>query len=101
MSPTIKTIKKMSVPILRKAGVRTAAVFGSAAGGESDKKSDIDMLVEVPLGTSLLDLVSLEIKLGEKLGKKVDIGTYKSVHPYLKDRIFSEAITIYERRKRN
>ncbi len=101
MSPTIKTIKKIAVPVLRKAGVRKGAVFGSVARGESGAKSDIDMLIQQRRGRfSLLDLVRLEQELSERLGRKVDLGTYDSVHPYLKDRIFNEAVTIYESRRK-
>lgn len=99
MTQTLKTIKNKAVPILRRAGVRRSAVFGSVARGEARKRSDIDMLIQQPKGKfSLLDLVGLEMELSEKLGRKVDLGTYNSIHPLLKDRILGEAVTIYEKR---
>jgi len=99
MSPTIKTIKKAVVPILRRAGVRKSAVFGSVARGESGKHSDIDMLIQQPRGKfSLLDLVGLEMELSEELGKKVDLLTYDGIHHLVKDYILRDAVTIYEKR---
>lgn len=52
------------------------------------------MLVELPKGKSLLDLVGLEMKLEETLGKKVDLLTYKSISPYLKEYIQRDQVQI-------
>jgi len=48
----------------------------------------------------LFDLIRLEIELKEKLGRKVDLLTYNSIHPLLKKKILSEEIRIYEKGKR-
>lgn len=100
MSPTIKRIKKIAVPVLRKRGVRKGAVFGSVARGEAGAKSDIDMLIQQPKGKfSLLDLVALERELSERLGRKVDLLTYDGIHHRVKDYILRDAVTIYEKRR--
>jgi len=100
MNPTIKTIKKVAVPVFRKAGVRKGAVFGSVARGEAGPKSDIDMLIQQRKGKfSLLDLVGLELELGERLGRKVDLLTYDGLNHRVKDYILRDAITIYEKRR--
>lgn len=83
----INSIKKKALPILKEAGVTKSALFGSYVRGENKKNSDIDMLVELPEGKSLLDLVRLEKKLEKSLGKKVDLLTFKSVHPLVKNYI--------------
>ena len=57
---------------------------------EENKKSDVDILVEFEKGRSLLDLSGLTIELEELFGRNVDIVTYKSIHPLLKDRILAE-----------
>ena len=87
-------IKNKAVPILKEAGVTHSALFGSYVRGEEREDSDVDMLVEFPKGKSLLDLVDLEMKLEKVLGKKVDLLTFKSVSPYLKDYIQKEQIQI-------
>jgi len=89
-------IKKMSIPILKRNGVVKAGVFGSVARGEQKKSSDIDILVE--FDGSLLDLVRIERELQEKLGRKVDLLTYNSISPYLKERILKDEVRIYEKR---
>jgi len=54
------------------------------------ESSDIDILVEFGAEKSLLDLAKLKIELEESLGRKVDVLTYNSLHPLLKERILSE-----------
>lgn len=92
LSPnTIKSICKMLV----KGGVKRAAIFGSFARGDATKNSDIDLLIEFKgKSKSLLDLAGLKIQLEESLGRKVDLITYNSLHPSLRDRILSEQVII-------
>ena len=78
------------LPILRRYDVARAALFGSIARGENKKASDIDLLVEFKGQKSLLDLAGLKIALEEALKTKVDVLTYNSLHPLLKDKILSE-----------
>lgn len=94
MKADISQIKKKIVPILKDAGVTRSALFGSSARGEMRKNSDIDILVELPQGKSLLDLVDLEMKLAKVLGKKVDLLTYNSISPHLKDYIQKDQLSL-------
>jgi len=87
---TIQSIKRKIVSILKRHGVKKAAIFGSFVRGEAKKNSDIDILVEFKREKSLLDLVALEIELEKTLKRKVDILTYGSIHPLLKDIILKE-----------
>lgn len=87
---TILDIKNKIIPILRKYGVIKASLFGSIVRGENTDKSDIDLLVELPETASLLELASLKMDLEELLEKKVDVLTYDSLHPLLKDKILHE-----------
>ena len=87
---TINQIKKKILPILRKNDVNRASLFGSVVRGEATEESDIDLLVEFKDEKSLLDLAGLKIELEELMGKKVDVLTYNSLHPLLKDRILRE-----------
>ena len=85
-----ENIKKKIVPILKRHDVKRAAIFGSFARGEAKKRSDIDILVEFKGEKSLLDLVGLKLELEASLGRKVDVLTYDSLHPLLKDIILEE-----------
>lgn len=74
-------------PILKKAGVKKAALFGSVLS--SKKPNDIDVLIQFKPGKTLFDLVDLEEMLTKKLKKKVDLITYASLHPLIKNQILS------------
>ncbi len=90
----IKEIKEKAIPLMQPYGVTRVALFGSYARGEAGPESDVDILVEFPRGTSLFDLADLQIKLETALGKKIDLVTYNSLHPLLKDRILAEQLPI-------
>ena len=76
--------------MLKRYDVKRAAFFGSFVRGEQKGDSDIDILVEFEGEKSLLDLAGLKIELEEILGRKVDVLTYRSLHPLLRDRILQE-----------
>lgn len=90
MKSRLEELKKTILDILQKHDVKRAALFGSIVRGEETKKSDIDLLVEFKGKKSLLDLVGLKQELEDVLNRKVDVLTYKSLHPLLKDRILNE-----------
>lgn len=94
MQIKIAEIKNKALPLLKESGVIRSSLFGSFVRGEANDDSDIDLLVELPKDKSYLDLVRLELKLGKALGKKVDLLTYQSVSPYLKDYIQKDQLTI-------
>lgn len=94
MGKSIEKIKEIINPILKEEGVLRSEIFGSYAEGTNNDKSDLDLLVEVPDGTSLLDLASLKIKLEDELEIDVDVVTYGSVHPLLKNHIFKHLIKV-------
>jgi hypothetical protein len=72
-------------------GARNARVFGSAARGESTDESDIDLLVDLEPGRSLLDHSALLQDLQDLLGRKVDVLTERSIYWLLRRRILREA----------
>lgn len=94
MNTAVQTLVEQALPILRRYGVTRAGVFGSRARGEPLVNSDLDILVDLPEGSTLLDLVGLQLDLGDALGLTVDAHTYKSLHPLLRDRILGEEVPI-------
>jgi len=72
-------------------GAHSVRVFGSVARGEANENSDLDLLVSWEPGRSLLDHAGLVQDLQELLGVKVHVGTEKSLHWYVRDRILREA----------
>lgn len=75
-------------------GAHQIRVFGSAARGEAGPTSDIDFLVRMDQGRSLLDLIELSQELESVLHRKVDILTDEGLSPYLRQRILDEAVPL-------
>ena len=75
-------------------GARNVRIFGSVARGEAHADSDIDFLVEMDSGRSLLDLIELSQDLETLLQRKVDVLTDKGLSPYLEQRIHAEAVLL-------
>ena len=72
-------------------GARNVRLFGSVARGENHENSDVDFLVDMESGRSLLDLIGLGQDLEALLHRKIEVVTDASVHPALRDRILTEA----------
>ena len=89
-----EAIKNKVLPILKQAGVTRSAIFGSYARGEADKESDLDILVDLPEGKSLFDLIDLKQTLEGLLGLKVDLLTYNLVSPLLRDYVFRDQVSV-------
>ncbi len=94
MSDQIQAVRDVVAAILRENGVKRAAFFGSIVRGEMEEESDIDILIEFEGRRSLLDLAHLKNELEDAVNRRVDLLTYKSLHPRLKDRILAEQVPI-------
>lgn len=89
-----KSILNKIIPTLKRNDVVRAGIFGSFARGEARKKSDMDILIKFRGNKSLFDLIGLQIELEKKLKRKVDVITYKSIHPLLKENILKEEVRV-------
>lgn len=74
-----------------KHGARDPRIFGSLARGEAGPESDIDLLVKMEEGRSLLDLSALIQDLRDLLGVKVDVVSEDGLYWLLRRRILKEA----------
>lgn len=72
-------------------GARSVRVFGWVARGDADDMSDVDFLVEMEQGRSLLDMGGLSAALEEILGRRVDVVTEKGLKPRIRERVLREA----------
>jgi predicted nucleotidyltransferase len=80
--------------IAERYGAHRIRVFGSVARGEADNESDIDFLVELEAGRSLLDLGGLQFELESLLGRPVDVVTERGLKPRIRERVVREAVPV-------
>ena len=66
-------------------------MFGSVARGEAGPESDVDLLIDLEPGRSLLDHVALLQDLEDILSLKVDVVNEKALHQCIRDRVLGEA----------
>lgn len=89
----MSTLVQDIAPILQKYGVTKASLFGSCARAENDQDSDIDILIQPPENMGL-SFVRLHRELESVLSRDVDLVTFSSVSPYMRDSIFKDQIEI-------
>lgn len=75
-------------------GARRIWVFGSVARGEAGEGSDIDFLVELEPGRSLLDLGGMQFELEALLNCQVDVVTVRGLKARFRERVLREAISV-------
>ena len=86
--------RKEIVDLARKHGARNVRVFGSVATGETNKRSDIDLLVDLDPGVGLITMISLELKLKDLLGVKVDLGPARLLKQNLREQVLAHAVAL-------
>ncbi len=94
---TVPDLQSKRVEILRLAaahGASAVRVFGSTARGEAGPRSDVDLLVQMEAGRSLLDHVALWQALEDLLGCRVDVVSEKALHHLIRQQVLQEAVPL-------
>jgi len=82
------------IDIAARHGARNVRIFGSVVRGEARPESDLDLLVELEEGRSLMDHVALLQDLEDLLGCRVDVVSEKALHWYIRNRVLAEAVPL-------
>ena len=93
-------LKEKLAEVCQKNDIVFMAVFGSFVKGKQSPKSDVDIAIEFDKKSrkTLLDLVRIEEELTKIFGRKVDLGIFSSINPYIIEDIKREMRVIYEKR---
>ena len=94
LNDQMQPVREKIIGILHRNDVKKASFFGSIVRGEMTEESDVDLLVEFDGKKSLLDIAHLKNELEDAISRRVDVLTYKSLHPRLKVRILAEQVPI-------
>jgi predicted nucleotidyltransferase len=87
----LKTRRKEILQIAALHGAYNVRIFGSVARGEARPDSDIDFLVNLKAGYSLLDLARLLRELQALLNCQVDVVTEAGLRPRIRPQVLKEA----------
>ncbi len=92
--PVLSRYRAEILQIAAEHGASHVRAFGSRAKGEGRADSDIDLLLDLEAGRSLLDLIGLEQAIEDLTHLEVDVVTTAGLSPYLRDRILAEAVPL-------
>ena len=93
----ITKLKEYKNDILRIAflhGAKNIKIFGSVARGEQNQNSDVDFIVEMEKGKTVLNRIALMQDLKKLLGQDVDVVTYKSLKEKIKNSLIKDAVEL-------
>ena len=95
-----KELEEKLVNVCEENDIVFMAIFGSFVRGEETRKSDIDIAIEFDKNKtkSLLDLIRVEDELRKIFKRKVDLGIFSSLNPYIIEDVKKEMLVIYEKR---
>ncbi|MEJ5915655.1 XRE family transcriptional regulator [Pseudokineococcus sp. 1T1Z-3] len=79
---------------LRQAGYARPEIFGSVARGEDGPDSDVDVLVDVPVGTGLVGLAGMTRAASGVVGAPVDLLPRGGLRPEVAATIASDLVTV-------
>jgi len=82
------------IELARARGASRVRVFGSVARGDATETSDIDFLVDLDEGRSLLDLGGLVMDLRDLLGHDVDVAIESRLRRRVVGRVLADAIDL-------
>jgi predicted nucleotidyltransferase len=91
---SLRRYRREILDVATRHAARNVRVFGSIARGDDQEESDVDLLVEIEPGRTLLDVIALEQDLQQLLGRKVEVLTEGGLSPYLQQRILAEAAAL-------
>lgn len=94
MDSLIESRRELILRLAREHGVTHVRVFGSMARGDAHAESDVDLLVDLEEGRTLLDLGALLMGLQDLLHRKVEVLTEPALHRRIRDRVLREAIAL-------
>lgn len=81
---------------LKGLGVRSLFLFGSTARDEARPESDVDVFVEYDRDRfGLIELVGVQHRVSEVLGRPVDVTTRDGLHPSFREKIEAEAVKVF------
>jgi predicted nucleotidyltransferase len=83
--------RQQILEIASRHGARNIRLIGSVARGDERADSDLDLLVSMDVGRSLLDLAGLALDVERLIGRPVDVATERSLRQKIRESVLREA----------
>ena len=90
----LEALKPQVFEVARRYGATNLRIYGSIASGQEHSASDLDLLIDLPRGQSLLGLISLRQELEDLLGCPVDVTEAENLHPLIRSQILEHALAL-------
>jgi len=90
----VRTLRQEVLDAAAACGATEVRLFGSAARGEEDAESDVDFVVTMEPGRTLLDLARFELRLEKLLGRRVDVLTEEGLREPIRSTVVREAVLV-------
>lgn len=90
-SEAVATHRQALLEIAQRYGVTNVRIFGSVARGEDFEDSDVDLLVDGSVQTSLFDLASIEVEATRLTGVSFDVCTPGCLSKVVLKRVLADA----------
>ncbi|MBU6435246.1 MAG: nucleotidyltransferase family protein [Nitrospirae bacterium] len=90
----LQSKREKILQIAARHGAHKVRVFGSVARGTARRGSDVDFLVEMEEGRSLLDHAALVLDLERLLKRPVDVASERGLRRPLRKEVLRDAIAL-------
>ena len=90
----LQSKRSQILQIAARHGARKVRVFGSVARGTARRGSDIDFLVDMAEGRSLLDHAALIIDLERLLKRSVDVASERGLRRLVRKGVLKDAVAL-------
>ena len=94
LATILDELRRLQPELKKRYPINEMGVFGSYVRGEQREDSDLDVLVDLGDGMTLIDLAGLELEISDALGLKVDLAMKDALKPRIGKRIFAEAVML-------
>ncbi len=90
----VRAQREVILGVASRHGAHNVRVFGSTARGTARGDSDVDLLVDLEPGRTLMDLGGLLIEMQGVIGARVDVAIDRILRPEARVQILSEAVRL-------
>lgn len=90
----LKKYQQLILPVLNRYSIKRASIFGSAAKGNMNVDSDVDLLIEADKGFTIFKMLEMEEEISDLISRKVDLVEFSALKASIRDEVLLSAIQI-------